>query len=404
MAAVDGISLDAYGAGKSSGAVALSLVTASRRSRLRQFPNDQWEIEMRAGADQIIARTCKSLSHDTMLDEGIEMIHRALDLLSVEELDHLVALTPANNYISLSQQNGKRTIRYFAVIDLPMEINVKMQIRRADGTIETPPAPGALPWASAFRFYRLSQSNNDLFDAFRNLYLSLEAVLDQLWPKKKREREKVWLDRALSTSSTKVNYALLATPGVADPARDVANRIYDVRVHLFHAKTGRTLLPDHNISYRKIAEAYRTLVSLWTEIVRAWLGLARAGGAVTYSGFKRMLEGPYAETRIAITADDTTADKADQAASPKGMPVIEFVQRPTVSEIRPGYMGVTCQTTVSDLPAGQIVGRVLVVLKDGKPGLVNSIRGGLTLVDADIFEIVNVLRLINRGQPRTEFS
>ena len=371
MAAVDGISLDTYGAGKSNGAVALSLATASRKSRLRQFANEQWEVETREGIEQIVARTSKGLSHDVMLDEGIEMIHRALNLFSVEELDHLVTVAPANNYISLSQQTGTRIIRYYAVIDFPMQMDIKMQIKRADGTIETPPAPGALPWASAFRFYRLSQSSNDLFDAFRNLYLALEAVLDQLWPKASNEGEKKWLDRALSAASSKVNFGPMATAGIVDPVKDVADRIYNVRVHLFHAKTGRTLLPDHNISYAKVAEAYRTLVTLWTEIARAWLGLARAGGAITYSGFKMMIEGPYGETRIATTADDTIADKGDQAASPKGMAVIEFSQKPTVSEIRPGYMGLTGQMIVSD---------------------------------ADLFEVVNVLRLVNRAQPRTEFS
>lgn len=140
MAAVHSISLDTYGAGKSNGAIALSLATASRKSRLRQFANDQWEVETREGVDQIVARTSKGLSHDAMLDEGIEMVHRALDLFSVEELDHLVTVAPANNYVSLSQQAGTRVIRYYAVIDFPMQVDVKMQIKRADGTIETPPA------------------------------------------------------------------------------------------------------------------------------------------------------------------------------------------------------------------------------------------------------------------------
>jgi hypothetical protein len=56
------------------------------------------------------------------------------------------------------------------------------------------------------------------------------------------------------------------------------------------------------------------------------------------------------------------------------------------------------------LPAGQVVGRVLALNADGAPLIINSISGGLTLDGADVFETLQVLRLINRGQPRTEFS
>ena len=104
MASVNSIPLDVYGNSAANGAVALSLAAAPRKSYLRYFPADQWEIEMRAGLDHVVARTEKILAHDAMLDEAIEAIHRALDLTSVEELDHLVTVAPANNYITLLRQ------------------------------------------------------------------------------------------------------------------------------------------------------------------------------------------------------------------------------------------------------------------------------------------------------------
>lgn len=120
-------------------------------------------------------------------------------------------------------------------------------IRRADGTIEVP-AEQQFTWMPAFRFYRLSQSTLDLFDAFRNLYLSLEALLDHFWPKTSGEQEKQWLDRALVQAGTRVNFSQLAMPDAGDPIREIAGRIYNVRIHLFHAKTGRTLIPDEAVS------------------------------------------------------------------------------------------------------------------------------------------------------------
>ncbi len=298
MASINSIPLDVFGNGAANGAVALSLAAAPRNSRLRYFPGDKWEVEIRAGLDHIVARTEKILGHDAMLDEAIETIHRALDLTSVEELDHLVTVAPANNYVTLLRKDRKTTLRYHAVVDFPVEIGVAMEIRRADGTIERPSKAPPLIWSTAFRFHRLSQSNDDLFDAFRNLYLGLEALLDQLWRKQPREGEKRWLDRALLAASATVNFSHFATPGVLDPIRDVSNRIYDVRVHLFHAKEGRTLIPDQSVGYLRVANAYQTLLALWTEIVRAWLGLARGGGVLTYSGFKMLVEGPFASARI----------------------------------------------------------------------------------------------------------
>ncbi len=44
------------------------------------------------------------------------------------------------------------------------------------------------------------------------------------------------------------------------------------------------------------------------------------------------------------------------------------------------------------------------LLADGNPAIISDITGGLTLDGADVFEAVNVIRLINRGQPRTEFT
>jgi hypothetical protein len=403
MASVSGIPLDVCGNGAANGAVALSLAAAPRKSHLRYFPADQWEIEMRAGLDHVVARTEKILSHNAMLDEAIETIHRGLDLTSVEELDHLVTVAPANNYITLLRQGGNTTLRYYALIDFPVETSVAMQIQRADGTIESPSTPPPLTWSTAFRFHRLSQSNGDLFDAFRNLYLSLEALLDQLWQKQSGEKEKRWFDRALLAASAKVNFSQFATPGTLDPVRDVSNQIYDVRVHLFHAKTGRTLIPDQSVGYLKVADAYRILLSLWTGIVRAWLGLARGGGVITYGGFKMLVEGPFASARLAVTADDTIAGNAD-VASPKDMVVTQFSSRPRIVEIRPGHMALIGETAVSALPTPQSVGRILVMLEDGTLMFLFSIGGGLSLEGTDVLEVTNVARLVNRSQPRTEFA
>jgi len=396
--------MDTFDASAATGAVALSLASPSRRDRLRRFSDDQWEIELRSGRDRVVARTNKALPLEKLLDEAIEMTHRALDLTSIEDVEHLVTRAPADDHIIWRREDGQTTVRFQAVSDFQIATNTQVEIRRADGTIEhqaTPPSPA---WTSAFRFHRLSQGNNDLFDAYRNMFLGLEALLDQLWPKGRREQEKVWLLRAIGAAGARVNLVSLATQGTPDPCDDLVTRLYDIRVHLFHAKTGRTLIPDERVSYIKVAGAYPVLVALWTEIVRAWLGLTRGGGVVTYQGFKLLVEKAYGTGRIGLTADDTPPNATDSKASPKDMPVTILPQPVTVLEMLPGRMALTVKTLVSALPVDLTVRRVAALLPNGNPAIICGIMGGLTLDGANVFEVFSVVRLINSGQPRTEFT
>jgi hypothetical protein len=119
---------------------------------------------------------------------------------------------------------------------------------------------------------------------------------------------------------------------------------------------------------------------------------------------RMMIENAYASARIGVTADDMPPDKAETTPSPRGLPMSVFAESARIVEVRPGRMGLHGRTEVSALPAGQVVGRVLVLNADGAPLIISSINGGLTLDGADVFETIKVLRLINRGQPRTEFS
>ncbi len=404
MVAVHDIPLDQCDGGSVSGAVALSLSAQSERDRVHRFQAEGWEVELRRGRDHVVARTSQPLAGNALIDAAIDHAHRALDLTSVEDGDHLVTRAPADDYIVFELVNGRRIVQFQSVCDLPIRMDMTITATRTDGTVVPQPVRPLLAWAPAFRFHRLSQGSRDLFDAYRNMFLELEALLDQLFPKTRKEGERTWLLRSVASAGARVDLARLATPGATDPARDLVDRIYGVRVHLFHAKTGRSLIPDERVSYIAVAESYPVLLALWTEIVRGWLSLKRGGGIVTYQGFRMMIENAYPSARIGVTADDTPPDKTETTPSPRGSPMWVFAEPAGIVEIRPGRMGLHGRTEVSALPAGQVLGRVLALNADGAPLIISSINGGLTLDGADVFETIKVLRLINRGQPRTEFS
>jgi hypothetical protein len=396
VAAVAGIALDKFrSSAEANGAIAFALRSAPRKTHLRSLAD--WEIELRAGTKYVVARTVKSLSLNALIDEAIKMVHHSLDLTSIEDFDHLVTIAPADDYISFQRAAGATLVRYYSVINFPVSMDVRFSIRLADGTTGSP-VDQEFAWIPAFRFYRLSQTSPDLFEAFRNLYLSLEALLDHFWPKIDGEKEKRWLERALSAAGQKVSFPLLSTPDVSDPVKEVAGRIYDVRVHLFHAKTGRTLIPDEAVSYSKVAAAYRTLFRLWNEIVRCWIAPRRTGGTLTNIAFKMAVERSMTGAYVAITEDDTIAGSADPA-SPKGMPVSRFPGTITVHESRPGYMTLTTEAEVASLPIRDL-GRILICDANDGVSIVNSVEGCINLSGVDKFEFLNVERLMNKMQPR----
>jgi hypothetical protein len=207
MVAVHGIRLDNFEGDDAASAVCLSLATPARRDRQRRFTTERWEIEVRGGCDHAVARTNKILPPETLLDEAIEMTHRALDLISVEDVEHLVTRAPADDHIILQRESGLTTVRLQALTDFPVAMNVQVEVRRSDGTVQHQQVPESPAWSPAFRFHRLSQGSRDLFDAYRNMFLGLEALLDQLWPKERSEGEKNWLLRAVAAAGAKVDLA-----------------------------------------------------------------------------------------------------------------------------------------------------------------------------------------------------
>jgi hypothetical protein len=106
--------------------------------------------------------------------------------------------------------SGALTIRIVSITNLAF--GIRMSGIKVSGAGEENPAPDppATPdWHPSFRYFRLSQASDDLFDAYRNAYLALEAVLSDITPQKlrpngRRESERDWLTgrRAVARAET----------------------------------------------------------------------------------------------------------------------------------------------------------------------------------------------------------
>jgi len=64
------------------------------------------------------------------------------------------------------------------VVSRPLTVNATVGASGAHGGSARPPWEGSATWNAALRFFRLTQLADDIFDAYRNAFLALEAILD----------------------------------------------------------------------------------------------------------------------------------------------------------------------------------------------------------------------------------
>ena len=163
-------------------------------------------------------------------------------------------------------------------VQLDMEVQSTFSLTAGGGPWAYP-----LTWHPSMRYSRMSQTTTDLYDAFRNLYLGLESLLDDVAPMRTRtngkpgEGEWEWTLRAVraagarlafSTSTPTGLQAYLATPSASDPADDVMAELYGLRTEVFHAKTGRPVaLPQVHRDQERVREALDRYGRFFTDLL-----------------------------------------------------------------------------------------------------------------------------------------
>lgn len=161
-------------------AVMFSLKTVCKVNEVFNFQDNQWEVEVRENHNYIVARSRFELSIDNILKRGLELCQQALDLLSITRKGEMQIEAPGDEHIVLFTETNRIILREVSISNLGIGVDSSYEIIDKDGNIVSKPPPPQINWIPAFRFYRLSQGSNDLFEAYRNLFLGLEALLNQI--------------------------------------------------------------------------------------------------------------------------------------------------------------------------------------------------------------------------------
>lgn len=398
MAAVNHITLDAYRGGLARAAVVFNLDEAAPETRM--FPDiDGWEVEVKAGYASLVARTTEDLDEPALHERAINVAGIALDIMAVADFQPLLLKSPGNDFIIFTRGDPV-TLRLHNLVSFGVSVSPpSVSITGADGTVRL--LPQRMPmWSPAFRFYRLSQTSNDVFDAYRNLFLALEALLDESITKKgKGEREQPWLTRAFSEAALRVNITPAQTSGVSIP--EFVDRIYKIRLNLFHAKQGKTFVPAVDTNYRTVSDAYRDLVAIWRKMAEQFFSVTPRGGAMMAGGFRLMTES-LVDTHVAVSEDVAPLSKEDEHFSPSGKDVFVFDKKVCMTEERPGRILLESVQNIADHQT-KTIGRVGLVFSDGTPVIASDDFGLLNIDGIERLQTGFLVRLDNKRQTRIEF-
>lgn len=164
--------------------------------------------------------------------EAWRVLQEALDILAVSRRDLHTTHRGEHEYVLWMLAATGYTVTLVQTIEAVWDMSATV----GNAAIAAPSTiPPLAPHHPCFRFYRLSQLTDDLFDSYRNAYLALECLVsDEAAPNSKpKESEKAWLKRILGGP------LVTAIPGGIDVGSAV-DEIYQCgRLPLFHAKTGQ---------------------------------------------------------------------------------------------------------------------------------------------------------------------
>jgi hypothetical protein len=190
--------------------------------------------------------------------------------------------------------------------------------------------------------------------------------------------------------------------GGRQTAHDLIDWFYDVRLNLFHAKHGRTYVPDFAIAYSTVAQAYGPLLSFWRSLVETNLGARSRSGALTHVAFRMGMEAGFADARMAVSSDTSPVTSGETVFSPNGNEVVVFPHSVSIAPDRPGRILLSDELETSNTGVTQI-GRVGIVSAEGEPMVLSDDCGTIWTEGLDVLEARFVMRLINTKLPRTEF-
>lgn len=236
----------------------------------------------------VVCRFGGARSHEEAYSQGGLLVQEALDVLSMTGRGDLVTREAEDEYFVWWATTNERVFALVTTATFSIKVgSVSPTVKDAQGNV-VPPTPVIPRHHIGFRFFRLSQASDDLYDAYRNMYLAFESLLSSRYPKTKG-LEINWLRQSLTVASTDLSLAGVVPAGTPDIISHVLSIIYEgARLPLFHAKDGKAYFaPVHNASDREeVVKALTMLTHIVTRMADKWHSARRISGWVNLKIFE----------------------------------------------------------------------------------------------------------------------
>lgn len=368
---------------------------------------DTTEVVLRAGVAYVAVMVPFAQSDpDRIMAHTYDAAQRALDVASVQGLDDLALPDAHMGELLWWRDDSGVTLRLHGYVATTFGMRAKGMVRGADGKeVPQPPQPSR-PWREAFRYYRLAQTTDDLYDAYRNNYLAFESILSELEPPQisssgTPESEKKWLRRTFHIYAPYLTGTI--PPNAPDPFQIFYDQVYRAkRCAMFHARRAMvTILPRSFDSRHEVEIALEQLAYVVSQLFSAHGAGRRQGGMVTYAGFELIMQGISSVFTLAVT------DSPEQAAkNPDHHDVIftDLSTMPITENSQPSFERVFLGTSpTSELQAptvNAIVGRNTATNDILTVGAIDALQ----IEGVDTLEVAYTVRIRSRGMPNTRFQ
>lgn len=250
------------------------------------WQHENARISIREGATYLTVTFDEVTRPTAVRDTAWTIAQEVLDIQAVVHRNALATHKGDSEYLVWTQ--GIRG-QHLTVADLfSLAFSAKGTITHGDSNspsmyLDSPNSTSfpTIAYHPAFRFYRLSQLTDDLFDAFRNAYLCLECLVSETSAKWPNEGESAWLKRVLAGELGG------ALPDGVNPA-PLVDEIYRlVRLPLFHAKAGESFFMPYTSGRDEVHAVLIKLNALLMWILRHKFGPILPGGWGTMNDVAR---------------------------------------------------------------------------------------------------------------------
>ena len=178
MADFEGIPL--FGERAVGGAI-LILRMPPTESGIARLPGNA-EVEIQKDTPAIVVRGIDASDYESVIAAAPELANKGLDILAMTGratlgledvwLTHAVWWTTRESIV----------VRFWCSATMLLTITGSANVYGPDGALKTPDVEPTPAWQESMRYFRMSELTDDLFDAFRNIYLALESLLSMLAP------------------------------------------------------------------------------------------------------------------------------------------------------------------------------------------------------------------------------